>query len=545
MDYRSLSFHGWGINPDLIRRGAELGFNDVTIQTEGGTVEELAEIREVGHEEGYFELAEELGMTVTVWVHEFEDYDGSWGPVALDNDTLWEAIAERYARVLGEHLPEVDYLALVVSECQIEVHEPPILERLVRTINEQCRRTDTTLVLRTFHRHPDELERIAEAIDRLPGDVAVQNKNAPQDFHVRSVPHPLIGAVGDRTEFVEVDLANEYYRQEHVAACLTDDFAEQFEYWAEQGVDGFAARVSRRGRGWRQKTAKSFHDVLGEPEEANLWTLGRLATEGVDGVDLDDLWREFAADLYGEAAAEQMVSALRPTGDVIAEGLCVGDFHFGKTKWNGILPQSAGGVPALRTMRGYAQNSYRAREYDDATAEHFLLTSPFGRKASQWRFDQSAVPDYHRTRTGHPSVVEAKEAAYAEALETARECLDAVDAAAPHLPAGAHEYVRFKLEENEFHLRAMSEMQLAWLKASNQLYFEGTQEAWPDAAAEVREHLAELEGLCERYGESFSGEWRGESHSLERGAYIDIPGFVYEFQRHWGIEEYESFAGDG
>ena len=541
MEYRSLSFHGWGINPDLIRRGAQLGFNDVTIQTEGGTTDELAEIREVGREEGYFELADELDMTITVWVHEFEDYDGAWGPVALDNDRLWAAIAERYERVLEESLPEMDYLALVVSECQIEVHEPPIVRRLVETINEQCRRTDTTLVLRTFHRHPDELERLSNAIDGLPPDVAVQNKNAPQDFHVRSVPHPLIGAVGDRTEFVEVDLANEYYRQEHTAVCLTDDFAEQFEYWEEQGVDGVAARVSRRGRGWRQKTAKSFHDVLDEAEEANLWTLGQLATE--ESVDLDDLWAEFATHLFGAEAAGAMTRALRPTGEVVAEGLCVGDFHFGKTKWNGILPQSSGGVPALRTMRGYSRNSYRARAYDDETAEEFLLVSPFGRKASQWRFDESAVPDYHRTRKGHPDVIAAKEAGYESALETAAECLDAVDEAEPHLPDDAYEYFRFKLEENEFHLRAMSEMQLAWLKASNRIYYEGTDRAWPDATAEMRGHLATLETLCDRYDESYDGEWRDETYSLDRGDYIDIPGFVFEFQRHFGIEDYESFSG--
>ena len=198
-----------------------------------------------------------------------------------------------------------------------------------------------------------------------------------------------------------------------------------------------------------------------------------------------------------------------------------------------ILTEITGQDP-VRTTAKSAIREFEIRQGDPIgtkvtlrgeTAEEFLLVSPFGRKASQWRFDESAVPDYHRTRKGHPDVIAAKEAGYESALETAAECLDAVDEAEPHLPDDAYEYFRFKLEENEFHLRAMSEMQLAWLKASNRIYYEGTDRAWPDATAEMRGHLATLETLCDRYDESYDmiRVVRGQRYKYVRNYYSGQP----------------------
>ena len=548
MKYRSLSFHRATIpDPELIERGARVGFNDITFQTElGGTVKAAERFAERAAEEGYFDLADEYDMTTTLWAHEFDNYDPSWGPIALDNRTLWERLAERYDRLLSEVVPELDYLALTLVESDYWATDTPLVEKLVDTVHRACRDADTTLIFRTFVRKPEESRSLADAVPSFPDDVVVMNKYVPQDWYVRNVKHPLIGAFDDRTEFVEIDLANEYARLGHLSNCFTDEIAEHVDHWEDNDVDGVAARVYRDNSVYREglpegRRSAWRHDVLNEPEEANLWALGRL-TSGEEA-DLDEIWREYAEHAFGEAAAETMIDVLRPTGDVVEEAFFVKDLNFGTVKWNGVSRAriEEGRIPAHRTMMGFWHHSIYAREFDDERAASQLMINPFARKTSRWFWDESYEPTYHRIRKGHPDVIARKEAAYADALETADRSLDLLESVADELEGGRYDLLEFKLEENRYNLVTMCEMELAWLKASNRLYLAEDDER--DAMErEMKSHLANLEELIGRYGESVEAEWQGDVYYKERGEYVDIVGFLHEFRRHWQLDDYRMFS---
>ena len=130
MDYRSVAFHVKPM-PKLIELSAELGFNDVTIHTEGNTLRRLRELDRWDEERGYFDLIEKHDMSLSIWVHELDNYQESWGPVTVENDTLWNKLRARYDRYLGELIPEADHLVLTVVETQINLTNEALLAKLV------------------------------------------------------------------------------------------------------------------------------------------------------------------------------------------------------------------------------------------------------------------------------------------------------------------------------------------------------------------------------------------------------------------------------
>ena len=550
MNYRSLSFHAVGGIPDpaLVRRGAELGFNDITFRTEGRTVSELEGMKKRGDQEGYFALADELDMSISIWTHEIEDYDPQWGPVAVENDRLWEELASRYEYVLGELFPELDHLALTVTETYCWITDPQLLKKLVESLNEVCRDNDAELILRSFIWHPQQLEDVRETILTLPEDVSVMTKAVPNDWHFRSIHHPLIGDIGERTEYVEQDLANEYARRDFTAGCNTDILEEQFDYWERNDVDGFNLRVARyvpEGGGQmvsRPYTAGEFMqaDILGHPNEANLWAVGYLS----QGKSVEQAWDDFATYYFGDPAAGEMIKALKPTGEILNEGLCVDALHFGRTNWNGNRMTDRGGTPGHRSMLSRYLGTIKARPHTEEEALNHLYSNPFAQRPARWRFDESYVHTYHRIRKGHPDIIKEKEAAYRDALRKVERSLELIDSVEEELPEGAHEYFRFKVEENKFHLQAMSEAQLAWLKANNRLYYSGSNAVYyqEEVFGDIKQHLAKLEELIPRYEEEATVEWAGRQHNLKRGPYIDIVRYLHEFRQYWDLDTSEMYS---
>jgi hypothetical protein len=86
MNYRSISSHRGCVDPQLIDLAARLDFNDVCFQVEGDQPRMLAELRDRADRSRLFERIHRRGMTVSLWVHEFEDLDPVWGAPAVDND---------------------------------------------------------------------------------------------------------------------------------------------------------------------------------------------------------------------------------------------------------------------------------------------------------------------------------------------------------------------------------------------------------------------------------------------------------------------------
>ncbi len=514
MDYRSLSFHGGFPDPQLIRRGAELGFNDVCFQTEGGLMRKLQDLRDRADRSGYFELMDELDMTCSVWAHELADYDEAWGECRPDNDRLWEGIEERYDYILGELLPEIDNLVLTVVETEIPATDPEFLAPLTAAIHAACRRHDARLILRSFVHHPYQFEQVKDALGAISDDIVVMTKAIPQDWHMRSIDDPLIGEVGEKPQYVEVDIAGEYFRMDHVANCFTEILAGRFERWCEAGCEGVSVRVDRAWEPWKEPQTT----VLDQAQEANLWTLGYLASGRSDS--LQEIWQDYTTTQFGEAAAGTMQEALRPTGEVVAEALYVESEPFGEQKYDYAHPFAL--MNHDRTAVAYP---------DD---EDQVCRNPFHQAWSVFRWDESYRPRYQMIRRGDPEVIDRKEDTYAEAEESARRSLSLIDEVDEDLPDGAYRYFRFRLEENLWHLRFMCEMQLAWLKLSCVLY-EQAPERDSRLREEARQHLNRAETMAEEAKtQSITALWRNRVYHCRRGQYIDTDDMMDRFREYWG-----------
>ena len=175
----------------------------------------------------------------------------------------------------------------------------------------------------------------------------------------------------------------------------------------------------------------------------------------------------------------------------------------------------------------------KAVPYEDE--EDGLGRNPFARNWSVWRWDSSRLPAYRKMRRGDPETIGTKTESYRKAVAVARESLRAIDEAAPDLPENACSFFRFKLEENEFHLRSMCEIELAWLKAERRLYTSSGEERGR-LRLEVERHLHTLEDLEKRTGESLTVQWLGRYRHLKRGAYLDLPVFTKNFRRYFAFD---------
>ena len=323
------------IQPGVLELAAKVGFNDVTIQTWGGTLNKMAGLRQWADQTGNFKLAKSLGMTLTVWVHEFQDWDKSIGPLEINNESLWKAMSTRYRQILTKTLPEIDYLVLTVVETQVNAaQDPKLLAKLVEVINNECRAADKRLILRSFVWHPQEMKVFLASLANLPKDVIIQSKCVPQDWHLRGSDNPVIGAMGGREEQVEFDIGGEYFKLDYVACAFTDILESQLKYAAAHGVKGIAVRFDRLG-----------HTAYGQAQEANLWFMGYWAS----GKSPDPMvaWKDYATATFGAKAAPIMIEALKPTGQVIAEALCVERETFGDAR--ALVPAMREGVQAIRS----------------------------------------------------------------------------------------------------------------------------------------------------------------------------------------------------
>jgi hypothetical protein len=337
-------------------------------------------------------------------------------------------------------------------------------------------------------------------------------KCVPQDWHLRSIDDRLIGNF-DKRQIVESDIAGEYFRMDNVANCFTDILEEQFKYWTQKGVCGISVRPDR----WAHD---HLNIVLNQPQEVNLWVLGHLASGKSDNTD--EIWKKYSRKAFGEKAADIMTAALKPTGQVNAEALCVGNETFGDTR---------NSIPAINSMH----KKCFVPMTDEEDEKNGLWLNPFHSNWSVFRWDKSYLPEYHKTRKGHPDVIRDKTAAYKNALSSADKSLELVETARRMLLPDAYEFYKFKLEENKFHLIAMCEIELAWLKSSNIAYYCTSSEEKAKITHEITEHLNILESLTVRYDENVECDLNGRRYILKRGSYLDIAGFVSEFKRFWGI----------
>jgi len=470
----------------------------------------LRELRERWDRSGTPQQIKSLGMTISLWVHEFEDLDPAWGEPVLENERLWAELKARYVRLLTEELPEVDWLVLTVVESTVRVTDPRMLESLCLLLREVCADCGKKLMIRSFVWTLAEFEGVRKAIDALPDDIAVMTKYVPQDWHRGSYDDgspfhdPLIGKVGEKTQFVELDIAGEYFRGDQIAHCFAEELHKRLAFWQEQGVDGVSVRIDR---GWR---AYHHHDcILHEVQESNLWCLGYWMCGKAD--DIDTPLKAWATERFSVEVADEMAAIARLCDNVVREGLTVCNEPLGDTR----RPQ-----PALRSLLPPKEPPATLNQPAKA-ANH---ADPFCRWLALWRWDPSLKPRYEKLRSGDAGMSAQKEVDLQKALADADEALSRLNTIKDKLDAGAYEFIRFRLEENRHHLLLMSYGALAWLGCLRR------------DADSMNEYLDKMlqEWEAHRH-EAATVIWpEGRTRYLQRGIKLEVPQFCAELRRYSG-----------
>ncbi len=466
---RVVSFHG-GPRKDIIERAAELGFNEAQFQLEMGNLERLKQFAEREKRENYIGFCHDRGMKVSLWIHELEDLPRDIGEITLENQALWTHLDERYDWVLGELLPDVDKLVLTVVESKIRITDAALMSKLVETIDRQCRKHDVELVVRTFVWHPKELVGVMECVRGLPKNVAVMSKIVPQDWQMRGIFDAALGGVGDRRQLAEFDLFGEYFKGEKVANCFPALLESQMRYAASRGVDGVCARVDR-GPG----------SSLDNPQEANMWVMGMLASGKAQTAD--EAMRAWAHHAFGDEAGDEMAELLSGTGDVIAAALSVDTFTFGDAR--------RGTPPATI----------------DPEKPDGLKANAFHYNWSNFRWDPSYQDAYEAARDGAAPVIASEEEETRQSVAAAQHALDRLESLKPRLTPEAFTFYEGKLQTNLLFAQTMGEMQLAYLKRRHV-------ELHPDTdlakrfSTEIDAHVARLRELATA-GRKYDVKWGG------------------------------------
>lgn len=466
---RVVSFHG-GPRKDIIERAAELGFNEVQFQLERGNLVRLQQFAEREKKEDYIGFCHDRGMKVSLWIHELEDLPRDIGDITLDNDALWAHLDERYDRVLGELLPDIDKLVLTVVESKIRITDAALMSKLVETINRQCRKHDVELVVRTFVWHPEEYKGVMATVRQLPEGVAVMSKIVPQDWQMRGIYDAALGAVGERRQLAEFDLFGEYFKGDKVANCFPALLESQMRYAASNGVQGVCARVDR-GPG----------SALHNPQEANMWVMGMLASGKAKTAD--QAMRAWAHHTFGDEAGDEMAELLSGTGDVIAAALSVDTFTFGDAR------------------RGTPPATIDPKNPDG------LKANAFHYNWSNFRWDPSYQDAYEAARDGAAPVIASEEEDTRQSVTAAQQALDRLEALKPKLAPEAFAFYQAKLQTNLLFAQTMGEMQLAYLKRRHVDLHPDTDLA-KRFSTEIDAHVARLRELATA-GQKYDVKWGG------------------------------------
>lgn len=454
LKYRIVSFHrGWA-DKRLVRLAAQLGFNGVQIQIEGSTVQGIKDFAAYDAKEHLVDFCHQLGMQVTVWVHEISDVPQSYmpesiGPVTTDNQALWSMLDTRYEWILGQAIPNVDGLTLTVVETSVRATDTPVMLKLADLLRAKCDKYHKQLQVRTFVWYPDEFTDVMAAINQLPKDTVIMSKCVPQDWQMRGTNASDLGNVGGRPQIEEYDVCGEYWLRDRVANCMPALLKRQFDYGLSKGIDGICVRVNRDNA-----------SVLDQPSEVNLWALGMLADGATD--NLDDVWKAWATNRFGATAAGGVRQALEPTQKVIEEMFSIGDFTFGET-----------------------------RRFPPLGDEDV-----FGQLQQNWWWDKSYAAEHVQAETGDPTFIAKVKASKDQAMQLAAESLANLERIKDQLKPQDYAILHTKLLTNQAQLAFRVPMAMAVLHYRRMVY--ATSQAERDQMDQaIQQDLKQLRTVAE------------------------------------------------
>jgi len=506
LPYRIVSFHRGRADKEVIRRAADLGFNGVMFQLEGGNVGPLKEFGERDKQEGYIALCHSLGMKVTLWVHELSDIpeknDPDYlGPIEAGNERLWSHLEDRYEWLFGELLPDVDGIVLTVAETQFWATDTDIMRRIVGILRDKCDKYNKQLIVRTFVHTPGQFETVMACVRQLPSDVVIMSKCVPQDWQMRGIYDKAVGGVGAHDQIVEYDIGGEYFLNTSVANCMPSLLKQHFDYGLKHGVDGVCVRVDR-----------GDSEVLYQPNELNLWALGMFASGKTDSVE--DVWQAWATARYGEKAAPGVIRALKPTQKVITECLCIGPFTYGDTR--GFPPPG-------------------------------MEEDPFNCNWQNWRWDPSFVPLRDRILAGDLRFLRQLQVQKSSAIRLAQQCLDDLELAKGSLDQADYEILKTKLTTNKVNIEFRAPMMLANVRYHRILNTNDEAEKRRQAR-EIRKELEQIRAVADRdYPPAREIEHLGQTWRVGTPEGMGWPpgGIDWKKVHHWADRAEEFLAEQG
>jgi hypothetical protein len=310
---------------------------------------------------------------------------------------------------------------------------------------------------------------------------------------MRGIINPLVGfadAFGDYTEFVEYDTGGEYWRFDMLANCWTDTLEERFDVQEQADITGISVRVDRGG-----------NNVLNHPNAVNIMYLG-LRSSGEH--DEDEVWNAFVREHYGEGLEEEIKEILYPTGQVNAEALCIGHAQFGSGR---------SGTPGSWRYKNPAANPLSWR---------LSMRMQWGMMEAGILEDSPMMREWFMAQEGHDLIIAKEKDAYATQLASAETSLAKLQPLKDRLEPGAFELLDWLLTENILHLKAMQELQLAWLYAKRAQHTEGSEES-QEFIDQMEHHIANFHALENEYeiGKRPEITWREREHTVPRGAWMN------------------------
>ena len=194
-----------------------------------------------------------------MWTHEFHrpppEFINAENKFLFD-EVDWEGFLRRkYRRFLTDTLPGITGLVFTFAETNFEIykdaavvsrHSPAerlrmLMEVLVRIGEEHGVR----IAVRDFVYRLTEVKAMTEAIQGIPGEVAVMSKAVPHDWQPFYPPNPTIGQYGQREQWVEFDLGFEYEGQQMLPYANLEQIAVWYQAARAAGVRHFCLRLDR------------------------------------------------------------------------------------------------------------------------------------------------------------------------------------------------------------------------------------------------------------------------------------------------------------
>lgn len=507
--YRSIAFQGQMdresyiegdvVHPGVLKEVAALGFNDICFHVERGPqTKQITSMHQGLTESGLIDLIEELGMTTSVWVHEFMQLEESWGEPTADNEVLWNALRERYEGYL-ELWPEIDYFVVTCTETDMSPKGKEVFQKIYETIGGVIRDHGGNMIVRSFYHGRFEVW-VEEMSPVIPDYAYVQHKYVKGDWQLRLPNNPLITMPEDHPMLVEFDIAGEYYEGDSILNCFADELAQRMEeYIIPADVDGISVRVNRRGA-----------TAYDHPNAINYWYLGLLTSDQVS--DVDEAWKRYTTEMFGEELADEMTEILRVTGEVSAEAFSYGKAAYGNNR--------------LKKVADFFGGVDRGERFDRAL---FIPPhSSFDRDSEEY---EKYRADYESQLRGDMKWIEQDAAGYKKQLAAINNSIEKLEGLKHRLDDATYTYMHWLLEETRWNLVSLQEFQQAHFKAFRALHIDDEQEK-QQLLEEIQQHLQVLakQSQIAEQTERTRMTWRDRQENPGRGAYMDLGTSLMEFR---------------